>query len=395
MRADPREPIGTIVPTLRYRDVGAAIDWLCNAFGFAVHHMVSGDDGAVRYAELTFGSGMIMLAPVEDSGLDKFMTQPEDAGGAETQICYLFVADATAHCERAREAGAEIVLDIEDAEGTGRGYSCRDLEGHIWNFGTYDPWKRQAASAPDAGHQEPRKHRGTRKLAAAAALFVVLITSAIVGDWALGVTDAPYLEYMTAATSSVAEAATGQHRGQPVPEREAIDRAIKDVKEQLARERTARETAERHAREAQAQLTREQGARESAERTSRPGKDASAQADTERLLEETRQQLVRQRAALEAAQRVTQEAREQSKAVEHELAAERKAREAAEAAGQQARLQLAKETAAKDAAEKAAKQAREEETRERAAHRAAPRARPPLPPVPNNRSFINWDRPSG
>ena len=22
----------------------------------------------------------------------------------------------------------------------GRGYSCRDPEGHIWNFGTYDPW---------------------------------------------------------------------------------------------------------------------------------------------------------------------------------------------------------------------------------------------------------------
>jgi len=21
-----------------------------------------------------------------------------------------------------------------------RGFTCRDLEGHIWNFGTYDPW---------------------------------------------------------------------------------------------------------------------------------------------------------------------------------------------------------------------------------------------------------------
>jgi hypothetical protein len=20
------------------------------------------------------------------------------------------------------------------------GYSCRDLEGHLWNFGSYDPW---------------------------------------------------------------------------------------------------------------------------------------------------------------------------------------------------------------------------------------------------------------
>ena len=22
----------------------------------------------------------------------------------------------------------------------GRGYSCRDPEGHLWNFGTFDPW---------------------------------------------------------------------------------------------------------------------------------------------------------------------------------------------------------------------------------------------------------------
>ena len=46
-----------------------------------------------------------------------------------------------------RQAGAEIVLDIEDVHSNGRGYSCRDLEGHVWNFGTYDPWKRQAAPA--------------------------------------------------------------------------------------------------------------------------------------------------------------------------------------------------------------------------------------------------------
>ncbi|MCO5185240.1 MAG: glyoxalase, partial [Anaerolineae bacterium] len=22
----------------------------------------------------------------------------------------------------------------------GRGYSCLDREGHVWNFGSYDPW---------------------------------------------------------------------------------------------------------------------------------------------------------------------------------------------------------------------------------------------------------------
>ncbi len=93
-----QEPGRTIVPTLRYRDVAAAVDWLCTAFGFERHLVVPGEDGAIHYAELTFGDGMIMLGPVQDSAFDKLMTQPADAGGAETQICYLFVADAGEHC---------------------------------------------------------------------------------------------------------------------------------------------------------------------------------------------------------------------------------------------------------------------------------------------------------
>jgi hypothetical protein len=31
----------------------------------------------------------------------------------------------------------------------GRGFSCRDLEGRLWNFGTYDPW---AEPSPDRSH---------------------------------------------------------------------------------------------------------------------------------------------------------------------------------------------------------------------------------------------------
>jgi uncharacterized glyoxalase superfamily protein PhnB len=31
---------GRIIPALRYRDAAAAIDWLCNAFGFSKHMVV-------------------------------------------------------------------------------------------------------------------------------------------------------------------------------------------------------------------------------------------------------------------------------------------------------------------------------------------------------------------
>jgi uncharacterized glyoxalase superfamily protein PhnB len=67
------------------------------------------------------------------------MKPPRDAG-ISTQSIYLVVADADAHHARAKAAGAEIVIDLVTQDYGGRDYTCRDPEGHIWTFGTYDPW---------------------------------------------------------------------------------------------------------------------------------------------------------------------------------------------------------------------------------------------------------------
>ena len=83
---------------------------------------------------------MVMLGSVKESEFDRFMKQPDEIGGAETQSAYVIVSDADVFYARAKTAGAKIVLDIKDEDYGGRGFSCRDLEGHLWNFGTYDPW---------------------------------------------------------------------------------------------------------------------------------------------------------------------------------------------------------------------------------------------------------------
>jgi uncharacterized glyoxalase superfamily protein PhnB len=135
------QPINaTIVPTMRYRDALAAIDFLCRAFGFEKKLVVPGERGAVDHAQLTFGNGMIMLSSLKDGAFDCLMTHPSDTGGAETQCAYVIVADVDAHYRRAKAAGATIVIDIKDQDYGGRLYTCRDPEGHIWNFGSYDPW---------------------------------------------------------------------------------------------------------------------------------------------------------------------------------------------------------------------------------------------------------------
>ena len=144
-----QQPVrGTVVPTLRYRDVPAAIDWLCTAFGFEKHLVVAGEDGSVRYAQLAFGDGLIMLGPIEDSGAGRLMAQPEETAGSRRRSATCSSTMRARIALRARAAGADIVLDIDDEASDGRGYSCRDPEGHVWNFGTYDP--RQCRSVRPA-----------------------------------------------------------------------------------------------------------------------------------------------------------------------------------------------------------------------------------------------------
>src|SRR6185369_1823600 len=75
----------TIIPSLRYRNALAAIDWLCNAFGFE-KQAVYADGETVHHAQLTFGNGMIMLGSVSnDNAWGKRIAQPDEIGGRETQ----------------------------------------------------------------------------------------------------------------------------------------------------------------------------------------------------------------------------------------------------------------------------------------------------------------------
>ena len=138
----PKVTQATVIPCLKYRDAPAAIAWLCEAFGFEKHAVYPNPDGTIAHAQLTFGNGMIMLGSVQSGSSEwsRLITQPDQIGGAETQSPYLIVTDADAIYHRAKAAGATIVIEIKDEDYGGRGFSCRDLEGRLWNFGTYDPW---------------------------------------------------------------------------------------------------------------------------------------------------------------------------------------------------------------------------------------------------------------
>ena len=141
MKPLPKNTRATVIPCLRYRNAPAAIEWLCDTFGFEKNLIVPGENGVIEHAQLSFGNGMIMLGSVKDDAFGQLMKHPDQLAGAETQSAYLIANDADVVYAKAKAAGATIVMEIKDEDYGGRGFSCRDLEGRLWNVGTYDPWQ--------------------------------------------------------------------------------------------------------------------------------------------------------------------------------------------------------------------------------------------------------------
>ena len=130
----------TIVPSHRYRNAPAAIEWLCKVFGFERHAVYEGENGSIAHAQLTLGNGMIMLGSGRDDEFGSGFKSPDELGGVETRSVYIFVPDADAAYARAVAAGAKVTRPLQDTDYGSREFTVKDPEGHSWSVGTYDPW---------------------------------------------------------------------------------------------------------------------------------------------------------------------------------------------------------------------------------------------------------------
>ena len=128
-----------------YRDSRAALAWLEAAFGFELVMLIEDADGAVAHSEMSFGDSLVMVGN-EWSADHK---SPASIAGKNTQTVHIHLeTDINAHCDRARAAGAEILMEPEDQSYGDRTYRCRDLEGHIWTIGqTVRATSREEAEA--------------------------------------------------------------------------------------------------------------------------------------------------------------------------------------------------------------------------------------------------------
>jgi uncharacterized glyoxalase superfamily protein PhnB len=125
----------TVFPGRIYDDASAAIDFLVDAFGAERHAVYEGQGRVIEHAELRFGNGIVMLGSSTED-----LPASQGAGGS----IYVVVEDPDAHHERARDAGADIIRELQDTHYGSREYGARDPEGNSWYFGTYQPFGASA-----------------------------------------------------------------------------------------------------------------------------------------------------------------------------------------------------------------------------------------------------------
>ena len=127
MIANQSSPRAAVVPILIYPDVVAAIDWLCEAFGFRERLRAAGRDGVVGHAQLLAGAGDIMIGR---AGGPFKVPSPEGVN----QYVLVAVANLDKHFEHAKARGAKILQPPEDMPFGVRHYTAGDPAGHWWTF---------------------------------------------------------------------------------------------------------------------------------------------------------------------------------------------------------------------------------------------------------------------
>jgi uncharacterized glyoxalase superfamily protein PhnB len=110
-------PRSVVIPELAYPDIGNAIDWLCNAFGFTLRIRMGDHRAQLNVGE---GGAIVLIEPSADVSL-------------RTAVM-VRVEDVNAHYDHARRSGVKILREPTDFPYGERQYNVEDFAGHHWCF---------------------------------------------------------------------------------------------------------------------------------------------------------------------------------------------------------------------------------------------------------------------
>ena len=110
-------PACTVIPVLGYPDVGEAIDWLRDAFGFTLRLRI-----ANHRAQLNVDDGAIAI------------TEQRGRAGKDSDSVMVRVENVDSHHARAIAHGARVLESPADYPFGERQYTVEDFAGHRWTF---------------------------------------------------------------------------------------------------------------------------------------------------------------------------------------------------------------------------------------------------------------------
>jgi len=114
-------PRATVIPVLAYQDVNQAAAWLCEAFGFSVRLRIGN-----HRIQLNAGDGAIVVREIRPSEVAATL-------GVGFSVM-VRVEDVDAHCNHARNHGAQIAQEPVTHSYGERQYNAIDFAGYSWTF---------------------------------------------------------------------------------------------------------------------------------------------------------------------------------------------------------------------------------------------------------------------
>lgn len=132
--ADAEVEMPPVTPHLVVKGAAKAIDFYKEAFGAQEVHRMPSEDGRLMHAAVTINGGLVMLMDdfpeYNETGKE---STPEALGGTPVVI-HLSVPDADAAWKRAVDAGAEVVMELDDQFWGDRYGQVKDPFGHYWSI---------------------------------------------------------------------------------------------------------------------------------------------------------------------------------------------------------------------------------------------------------------------
>ena len=122
-----------VTPYLIVDGASAAIEFYREVLGATERMRMPAPDDKVGHAELQIGESLVMLAD-EAPGMDSL--GPKSVGGTPVML-HVYVEDADSVFERAVQAGAKALRQVEDRFYGDRSGEFEDPFGHRWSVATH------------------------------------------------------------------------------------------------------------------------------------------------------------------------------------------------------------------------------------------------------------------